>query len=548
MFLEKIIDAKRLFKDQFTPQYWEHKKPSGYLTIDQNGCVISLINADKDDKLVLGPQPYSPRSSNTSPIPLLDNSQYILGIHDVNKFNSHHELIKQINNDLEQYQLDIILKFLSNETEIAKAQELVYEKADKLKPRREPRQYVIELKIEGASSVFTDELIEYWSNYCQRQQALDNTIRVCSLCNNIGPISTTHPIKIKNKATLVSVNTDSTRSYGVKDSSQSSICCNCAYDYATIINLMLKDPEHSYQFPDSDKYAIWWTKEPDEWFQNQVRKLIGIPLKDGSKSALTIDANEFYLAILNIPKNGRAHIVSWSNKPLKQIVDNIDEYVQCQELVGSPFREPLNLFSLLYTIFSGDIYKKERFRFASELFLDVIEGRPFPDVLSYHLLNKWENLYFKDANGGLNYKLIVFTKLFMNLKKGDIIKMGLDKESRNPGYLQGRLFAVYEKIQAAAMDYHVNAGIDKKYFATAMKFPGRIFGELIELNNHHLAKLGGKKRYLKDYLLEIMDNVSDFPARNTQQDRLMFGIGYYHQQSQMQKDMEEYKNKEEEDE
>ena len=45
--------------------------------------------------------------------------------------------------------------------------------------------------------------------------------------------------------------------------------------------------------------------------------------------------------------------------------------------------------------------------------------------------------------------------------------MGLDENSNEPGYLLGRLFAVYEQIQTAALGRNVNATIKDKFYGAA---------------------------------------------------------------------------------
>jgi hypothetical protein len=45
--------------------------------------------------------------------------------------------------------------------------------------------------------------------------------------------------------------------------------------------------------------------------------------------------------------------------------------------------------------------------------------------------------------------------------------VSLDPECREPGYLLGRLFAVYEQIQTAALGRNVNATIKDKFYALA---------------------------------------------------------------------------------
>ena len=113
--------------------------------------------------------------------------------------------------------------------------------------------------------------------------------------------------------------------------------------------------------------------------------------------------------------------------------------------------------------------------------------------------------------------------------------MRLDKENTNIGYRLGRLFAVLEQIQLAANDYKSpNASIRDKFYASASSTPAIVFGNLMRLKNHHIAKLS-KPGFYEGLIGEILyrDNaqpgVQSFPAHLSLQDQGMFAIGYYHQ-------------------
>ena len=108
--------------------------------------------------------------------------------------------------------------------------------------------------------------------------------------------------------------------------------------------------------------------------------------------------------------------------------------------------------------------------------------------------------------------------------------MSLDKQSPNVGYRLGRLFAVLEKIQQEA-NPGINATIRDKFYSSASSTPSTVFGNLMRLKNHHLAKLEntGRRIWFEKLLGEIISDISDFPAHLTLDDQGRFAIGYYHQ-------------------
>lgn len=108
--------------------------------------------------------------------------------------------------------------------------------------------------------------------------------------------------------------------------------------------------------------------------------------------------------------------------------------------------------------------------------------------------------------------------------------MALDLENDNTGYRLGRLFAALEKIQQEA-NPGINATIRDRYYGAASSTPVAVFGNLMRLKNHHLAKMEniGRRVNLERLLAEIHDGIKDYPPHLPLADQGRFAIGYYHQ-------------------
>ncbi len=111
--------------------------------------------------------------------------------------------------------------------------------------------------------------------------------------------------------------------------------------------------------------------------------------------------------------------------------------------------------------------------------------------------------------------------------------MSLEPENKNIGYLLGRLFATLEKIQEEA-NPGINATIRDRFYGSASGTPVTVFGNLMRLKNHHLAKLesDGRRIYLEKLIGSIIDGIDGkrgFPATLPIEDQGKFAIGYYHQ-------------------
>jgi CRISPR-associated protein Csd1 len=118
--------------------------------------------------------------------------------------------------------------------------------------------------------------------------------------------------------------------------------------------------------------------------------------------------------------------------------------------------------------------------------------------------------------------------------------VSIDTDFKDPGYLLGRLFAVYEQVQTAALGREVNATIKDKFYGSASAQPRKIFPLLDRGSAPHLSKIGkqrpGLKVNLEKLLGEIMEAMSPdkdpFPASLAEKSQALFALGYYHQRNE----------------
>lgn len=104
----------------------------------------------------------------------------------------------------------------------------------------------------------------------------------------------------------------------------------------------------------------------------------------------------------------------------------------------------------------------------------------------------------------------------------------LNTNNEEPGYVMGRLFAVYVKTQE---DAGLTSTI-KSYFSSASMTPLLVMSRLAGLNQHHLKKLPseGHRVNREKLLREIESKLSpDMPSRFNLKQQALFTLGYYHQ-------------------
>ena len=100
----------------------------------------------------------------------------------------------------------------------------------------------------------------------------------------------------------------------------------------------------------------------------------------------------------------------------------------------------------------------------------------------------------------------------------------------HPAYKCGRLLAVIERIQSAAIG-NPNATLTDRYYGSASTTPASVFGVLVRMAQPHLSKLRKQREGLAIALERALhDAMPDyFPTTLSLTEQGLFALGYYHQ-------------------
>jgi len=120
------------------------------------------------------------------------------------------------------------------------------------------------------------------------------------------------------------------------------------------------------------------------------------------------------------------------------------------------------------------------------------------------------------------------------------VPVALNPSFGDQGYLLGRLFALYEQVQSAALGHNVNATIKDKYYGAASAQPRKVFRLLESGSANHLSKIGKQKPGLRvnmekqiGAIMDLLEPDKDpFPASLPDKSQALFGLGYYHQRNE----------------
>jgi len=321
--------------------------------------------------------------------------------------------------------------------------------------------------------------------------------------------------------------------------------------YTTALNVLLgKDSKSKFKI--SDTSVIFWAQKQID-FEGQFSFFFNASDKDDpDRNAREIKAlfesvhtgklntdgdTSFYILGLT-PNAARISVRFWRTGKVIDFATHIAKHFEDMEMVRSKNdeKEYFTIFNLLSNVSFG--YKIDNVppNLTGKIIESILDGSKYPDTLQQQCIRRIR------AEQHVNRIRAAILKAYLN-RKNEIdnntnekpIIMALDSDNKNQGYLCGRLFAVLEKIQEDAQP-GINATIKDRYYGAASSTPVTVFGRLLSLSNHHLAKLGrGSKTYYEKMIQEIMTGIisNGLPAHLSLDDQSRFAIGYYHQRQDL---------------
>lgn len=320
--------------------------------------------------------------------------------------------------------------------------------------------------------------------------------------------------------------------------------------YTTALNVLLgRDSKNKFKLADTS--VVFWSKQESN-FENQFSFYFSAPPEDDPDQNIrevkalfeSIHTGKLYsegdtpFYILGLaPNAARISIRFWKTGKVAAFASNIAKHFEDLEIVRSKNdeKEYFSLFNLLSNVSFESKVDNIPPNLAAKVIESILDGTKYPDTLQQQCIRRIR------AEQHVNRIRAAILKAYLNRKEKVLntnekqITMALDLENKNQGYLCGRLFAVLEKIQEDAQP-SINATIKDRYYGAASSTPITVFGRLLNLSNHHLAKLGGgSKTYYEKMIQEIMVGFSSngLPAHLSLDDQSRFAIGYYHQRQDL---------------
>lgn len=393
---------------------------------------------------------------------------------------------------------------------------------------------------------------------------------ICLVSGMPAPIARLHPaIKGVNGAqssgaSLVSFNLDAFTSYGKSQGDNAPVSEQVAFAYTSVLNYLLRrGSDNRQRLQVGDTTVVFWAEAagneanaqaaedflaslflpPDDDSEAERLRVVLDGLGKGRPLAeldpgLTPGTRMYVLGLA--PNASRLSVRYWQ-------VDTLDVFAKRLALHAQDLRiEPLpwRVEPTVYRLLLATVPHREGAMPKADDAFDNLIGETMRAILSGGLYPRslLANTVLRiRSDGNLSgmraaiCKGVLARERRLGIRTSDEeIPVSLDRQSTQPGYLLGRLFAVLEHVQRSALGGQVNATIRDRYYGAASATPASIFPVLLRNTQNHLGKLRkerpGQAVTLEKDIHEIVGGLPDrFPRSLRIEDQGCFAIGYYHQ-------------------
>ena len=341
-------------------------------------------------------------------------------------------------------------------------------------------------------------------------------------------------------------------SYGKTKGGNAPISEDAEFAYTTALNHLLDSNSRNKFIVGTRTFLFWASKDDEagckaeESFFNlfgfneqednpnknieQVRKVFKSIYTGELK---TTSDDTFYILGL-APNAARIAVTYWAEIPLRQFAETISKHFDDMEVIDTRLEKKpyMSLRNILSTVTLGGKVSDAIPNLPDAVVKSMFQGIPYPQTLFASCIRRIRAESGDKDKNSIHVTRAAIIKAYLNRLNNNEqkIKVMLDKENTNQGYLCGRLFAVLDKIQEEANNQH---SIRERYMNSASSTPAAVFSTILNLSNHHVENLKneGRKIYFEKLKQEIISKIDSdgFKAQLDLQDQGRFFIGYYHQ-------------------
>ena len=538
------------------------------IELTKEGDLIDIVDVRKENKKSIFPIRKSKTSISSEIIE--HRSKYIFGLeykkgvlvvaenkkHEPICFNefvkTNHAFLNDINSDITKAVVEFMKKWKPQD-------ELTNQKILDLKPGDFTKSWFT-FVIAGEPGISLEKDMAVIQKYTEKYVNSEESCKekgIESVCGILGEklsIAETHD-KINfhgGKCSLVNMKETAYHSYGKIKSYNSNISVKAMKKYTVTFNNLLKDGKHTVFIDDMvllyfaiknndieicKNFSMFFQDNYDKEIEDSISTLMKY-----AKKGYTTDEDSIDNIVKN--KNVTFYIVGYTQNKSRicqkfiyrgSFGEMLNNLIKHQNDLSINENNPRPIY------FSGIAKELKSPKSTDEkipsplmtsIILAALNNTKYPDSMLSTVIRRIKTDSDDDKNHyiKLNDTRAGIIKACLNRKyKKEEITMAWNEENKNPAYLCGGLFAVYEKIQQEASGGNLNRTIKDAYFASACSRPSSVFPKLAKLAQNHMRKLGdGAEIYFNKMIGNITNSLDgEFPSTLSLDDQGRFIVGYY---------------------
>ncbi len=423
--------------------------------------------------------------------------------------------------------------------------------------------------VDGQPLIDAPELKAWWRKKNQQQRdSQEATESVCLATGRFGAVCRTAGfIKLLGEDTkLISFNKEcpAFESFGLSQAGNAPISTDAEEKFRSALNRLIeKSREQRLVF--NNTVHLHWTRKPIEHdpfdlLANADENAVAALLKSiqAGQPPVAFDANAYYA--LSLSGNGARVVVrGWLESTVPEVERHVAEWFQHLGIVqpdGVGVKRDFKFYALLYGMVRKELDELPP-QISTQLLHAALRGTPLPQsALAAALKRQQIESTGENAmrNAVILARLALIKACLIRSQNRSTINNQpstvpmtecLNPESRDPAYLCGRLFAVFDRLQYLALG-GVNVGVVERYYASASVTPALVMGRLFRNAQFHLAKTDGgvAGNVSKDFEAIAAALGNQFPATLDLEGQGRFALGYYHQKAEYRRRSAERKDAE----
>lgn len=550
MILQALYDYAQRKGNELPEEGFENIPIKYLIKIREDGSLVDLVSTEGEDKkahVYRNIPEHVERTSNIEASLLSDSIEYVL-MND-RKRGSFIQKIEELPDSIkETKEIKAVISFYrkNRKNGLDKISSCELWKACLKTPKEN-----ISFILQGESEIVP--ALECIREYQRKKTAEktegtgDSEKEICLITGKKEVISRLHAatfiIGAKSNAKLVSFQEDrGYDSYGREQSYNAPVSVRAESAYTKALNYLTRSKENKFRLGD-DTIVFWAEKAEAASFESSFSAFFATDFDDPDRNTKEVKNlfsapytaklesvdSDFYVLGLS-PNSARISVRFWETGKVSKFAERIRQHFSDFEIIKSP-NEPeyLNLYRILTSIALERKIENIAPNLEGNMIQSILKGIPYPITLQQQCIRRIR------AEQKVTRERAAILKAYINRlnrykNNEEEVSVALDRACLNKGYLLGRLFAVFEKIQ---QDTHpgLNATITDRFYGAASTNPTTVFTQLMRLNRHHMSSYEsqGLKITREKEIGEIMNALDSFPNHLDLTGQSYFALGYYHE-------------------